>query len=174
MSARCEEAEKMRSECEHVLELGAEKDEKIARLQTEIVGMLKERMEFQMLKGCMQGMTPDVEELTITLTGNLRKEISDLQANYQRASENASELQSRLALLEGKGSGLDGLLRLPRRNLGGGWIGTQMRDGGRKCLLSKTRSQPRSSSGQRGGGSQFTKTRTSDDRSCSTSNLSGD
>ena len=170
MSARCEEAEKMRSECEHVLELGAEKDEKIARLQTEIVGMLKERMEFQMLKGCMQGMTPDVEELT----GNLRKEISDLQANYQRASENASELQSRLALLEGKGSGLDGLLRLPRRNLGGGWIGTQMRDGGRKCLLSKTRSQPRSSSGQRGGGSQFTKTRTSGDRSYSTSNLSGD
>jgi uncharacterized small protein (DUF1192 family) len=158
MSVRCEEAKQMRSACEQVLKIGAEKDERINLLQAEIVRMQEERM------------TDDAKDLA----GNLRKEISDLQANYQRASENASELQSRLALLEGKGSGLDGLLRLPRRNLGGGWIGTQMRDGGRKCLLSKTRSQPRSSSGQRGGGSQFTKTRTSDDRSYSTSNLSGD
>ena len=57
------------------------------------------------------------------------------------------------------------------------WAGdgsVQMRDGGRKCLRSKTRSQPRSSSGQRGGGRQLTKARTSGDSSYSTSNLSGD
>jgi hypothetical protein len=47
--------------------------------------------------------------------------------------------------------------------LGGGWIGKQRRCGGRKCLFSTTRSQPCSSSGQRGGGSQFTKTGTSCD-----------
>ena len=54
------------------------------------------------------------------------------------------------------------------------WAGdgsVQMRDGGRKCLRSKTRSQPRSSSGQRGGGSQLTKTRTSGNRSYSNCSL---
>jgi uncharacterized small protein (DUF1192 family) len=45
MSVRCEEAEKMRSECEHVLRLGAEQDERIALLQAEIARMQKESME---------------------------------------------------------------------------------------------------------------------------------
>jgi dsDNA-specific endonuclease/ATPase MutS2 len=85
MSARCEEAEKMRSECEHVLELGAEKDERIDLLREEIARMQEERM------------ADDAENLA----GNLRKEISDLQAKYQQACESASELQSRLESIQG-------------------------------------------------------------------------
>jgi hypothetical protein len=85
MSARCEEAEKLRSECVHVLELGAEKDESIDLLQEEIARMKEERM------------ADDVENLA----ENLRKEISELQAKYQQACESASELQSRLESIEG-------------------------------------------------------------------------
>ena len=70
----------MRSECEHVLELGAEKDERIDLLREEIARMQEERM------------AADTENLAV----NLRKEISDLQAKYQQACERASELQSRL------------------------------------------------------------------------------
>ena len=85
MSLRCEEAEKMRSECEHVLELGAEKDERIDLLREEIARMQEERM------------ADDAENLA----GNLRKEISDLQAKYQQACESASKLQSRLESIQG-------------------------------------------------------------------------
>ena len=60
---------------------------------------------------------------------------------------------------------LDAPMRLAaeRKIIVYGWIGTQRRYGGRKCLFSTTRSQPCSSSGQRAGGSHFTKTRTSCD-----------
>jgi hypothetical protein len=77
----------MRSECEHVLKLGAEQDERIALLQAEIARMQKERME----------STADAKDLA----GNLRKEILDLQAKYQQACESACALQSRLESIQG-------------------------------------------------------------------------
>jgi hypothetical protein len=85
MSVRCEEAKQMRSACEQVLKIGAEKDERINLLQAEIVRMQEERM------------TDDAKDLA----GNLRKEISDLQAKYQQACENAPELRSRLESIQG-------------------------------------------------------------------------
>jgi predicted RNase H-like nuclease (RuvC/YqgF family) len=75
----------MRSACEQVLKIGAEKDERINLLQAEIVRMQEERM------------TDDAKDLA----GNLRKEISDLQAKYQQACENAPELRSRLESIQG-------------------------------------------------------------------------
>jgi inhibitor of KinA sporulation pathway (predicted exonuclease) len=87
MSVRCEEAEKMRSECEHVLRLGAEQEERNALLQAENARMQKERME---------SAAHDAKDLA----GNLRKEISDLQAKYQQACESACALQSRLESIQ--------------------------------------------------------------------------
>jgi hypothetical protein len=88
MSVRCEEAEKMRSECEHVLRIGAEQEERIALLLEEIARMQKERIE---------STADDAKDLA----GNLRKEISDLQAKYQQACESACALQSRLESIQG-------------------------------------------------------------------------
>ncbi len=61
LSVHCEEEQKMRSECEHVLRLGAEQDERIALLQAEIARMQKERME---------STADDAKDFA----GNLRKE----------------------------------------------------------------------------------------------------
>ena len=57
------------SECEHALELGAEKDERIDLLREEIARMQEERMAAD---------AGNLEE-------NLKKEILDLQAKYEQA-----------------------------------------------------------------------------------------
>jgi hypothetical protein len=72
------------SECEHALELGAEKDERIDLLREEIARLQEERMAAD---------AGNLEE-------NLKKEILDLQAKYEQACESASELQSLLESIQ--------------------------------------------------------------------------
>ncbi len=87
MSMRCEEAERMRSECERVLRFGAEQESTIGLMQEEIARMRKEGIE---------SAADDAKDLA----GNLRKEISDLQAKYEQAYESAREVQSRLESIQ--------------------------------------------------------------------------
>jgi uncharacterized small protein (DUF1192 family) len=84
---RCEEAERIRSECEHVLRIGAEQEERIALLLEEIARMQKERIE---------SAADDAKDLA----GNLRKEISELQAKYEQTCESACKIQSRLESIQ--------------------------------------------------------------------------
>jgi vacuolar-type H+-ATPase subunit I/STV1 len=87
MSMRCEEAERMRSECEHVLRIGAEQEERIALFLEEIARMQKERIE---------SAADDAKDLA----GNLRKEISELQAKYEQTRESPRRIQSRLESIQ--------------------------------------------------------------------------
>jgi hypothetical protein len=103
-----------------------------------------------------------------------------VETNMREAWEHEGSKDEMNIVLQGleqhfwKGTEADwmGCYDVPGENWAG-WIGKQRRYGGRKCLFSTTRSQPCSSSGQRGGGSQFTKTGTSCNSPYSTSHLSG-
>ena len=105
----------MRSECEHVLRIGAEQEERIALLLEEIVRMQKERIEsaaddakdlagnlrkeisdFQSKYERVESAADDAKDLA----GNLRKEISELQAKYEQTCESACKIQSRLESIQ--------------------------------------------------------------------------
>ena len=87
MSIGCEEAERMRSECERVLRFGAEQESTIGLMKEEIARIQKEGIE---------SAADDAKDLA----GNLRKEISDLQAQYEQACGSAREVQWRLESIQ--------------------------------------------------------------------------